>query len=104
MIMASASKKKIFISGSKTISKLTDNMIDILDKIIKEGDTVLVRDSYSVDFAVQKYLLQNDYTDVIVYCSGEQPRNHIVGTVHSCAKEAAGLKGRAFQTAETPRT
>ena len=97
VIMSNTSKKKIFISGSKSISKLTDNMHDILDKIIKEGDTILVGDCYGVDLAVQKYLLQNDYTEVIVYCSGEQPRNHIVGTVHSCAKEAAGLKGRAFQ-------
>ena len=52
---------------------------------------------FCADLAVQKYLLQKGYTDVIVYCSGEQPRNHVVGAVHSCAKEAAGLKGRAFQ-------
>ena len=76
---------------------LTDNMIDILDKIIKEGNTILVGDCYGVDLAVQKHLLQKGFTDVVVYCSGEQPRNHIVGMVHSCAKEAAGLKGREFQ-------
>ena len=95
--MVKTSKKKIFISGSKSISKLTEKMLAVLDKIMQDGDTVLVGDCYGVDLAVQKYLLEKGYTDVIIYCSGEQPRNHVVGTVHSCAKDAAGLKGRAFQ-------
>lgn len=95
--MADSSKKKVFISGSKSISKLKAEMCEILDKIIRDGDTILVGDCYGVDLAVQKYLLQKGYTDVIVYCSGEKPRKHVVGTVRSCAKEAVGLKGRAFQ-------
>lgn len=95
--MANTTKKKVFISGSKSISKLTDEMLAALDKIIQDGDTILVGDCYGADLAVQKYLLEKGYTNVIVYCSGEQPRHHFVGTVHSCAKEAAGLKGRAFQ-------
>jgi surfactin synthase thioesterase subunit len=95
--MKKKTNKKIFISGSKSISKLTDEMFAVLDKVMQDGDTILVGDCYGADFAVQKYLLQKGYTDVIVYCSGEQPRKHVVGTVHSCAKEAAGLKGKAFQ-------
>ena len=93
-------KKKVFISGSKSISKLTDEMLAALDKIIQDGDTILVGDCYGVDLAVQKYLLEKGYTDVIVYCSGEQPRHHLIGTVRSCAMEAADLKGRAFQYAK----
>lgn len=95
--MANATKKKVFISGSKSISKLTEEMCEILDKIIRDGGTILVGDCYGADLAVQKYLLQKDYADVIVYCSGERPRHHLVGNIYSCAKEAAGLKGRAFQ-------
>lgn len=95
--MADSSKKKVFISGSKSISKLTEKMLAVLDKIVQDGDTILVGDCYGVDLAVQKYLLEKGYADVVVYCSGEQPRNLVVGTVHSCAKDAAGLKGRAFQ-------
>ena len=95
--MANTTKKKVFISGSKSISKLSAEMFGILDQIIQDGYTILVGDCYGVDLAVQNYLLQKGYTDVVVYCSGEQPRHHLVGTVHSCAKEAAGLKGRAFQ-------
>jgi len=95
--MKKKTNKKIFISGSKSISKLSAEMFEVLDKIIQDGDTILVGDCYGVDLAVQKYLLQKGYTDVLVYCSGELPRNHVVGVIHSCAKEAAGLKGRAFQ-------
>lgn len=64
---------------------------------MQNGDIILVGDCYGADLAVQKYLLKNGYTDVVVYCSGEQPRNHVVGTILSCANESAGLKGRAFQ-------
>lgn len=95
--MEDSTKKKIFISGSKSISKLTDKMLAVLDKIMRDGDTILVGDCYGADLAVQKYLLKNGYTDVVVYCSGEQPRNYVVGTILSCANESAGLKGRAFQ-------
>ena len=64
--MADSSKKKVFISGSKSISKLTEKMLAVLDKIVQDGDTVLVGDCYGADLAVQKYLLQKGYTDVIV--------------------------------------
>jgi len=95
--MTDSSKKKVFISGSKSISKLTEKMLAVLDKIVQDGDTILVGDCYGVDLAVQKYLQEKGYADVVVYCSGEQPRNHVVGAVHSCSKEAVGLEGRAFQ-------
>ena len=95
--MTNMIKKKVFISGSKSISKLTEEMLAILDKIVQDGDSVLVGDCYGVDLAVQKYLLTKGYADVFVYCSGEQPRHHLIGMIHSCAKDAMGLKGRAFQ-------
>lgn len=97
VFMTDSIKKKVFISGSKSISKLTEKMFAVLDKIMQNGDTILVGDCYGADLAVQKHLQKNGYTDVVVYCSGEQPRNLVVGTVYSCAKESAGLKGRAFQ-------
>ena len=58
--MADSSKKKIFISGSKSISKLTEEMLSALDKIIQDGDTILVGDCHGADLAVQKYLLKKD--------------------------------------------
>lgn len=52
--MVKSIKKKVFISGSKSISKLTNKMLAVLDKIIQDGDTILVGDCYGADLAVQK--------------------------------------------------
>jgi hypothetical protein len=45
------------------------------------------------------YLDSKGYSNVIVYCSGETPRNNFVtgAKVCSCAEAAKGLTGSAFQ-------
>lgn len=90
---------KFFISGSKSISKLPEKAKSLLDEHIALGTEFLVGDCYGVDAVVQKYLDSKGYSNVIVYCSGETPRNNFVtgAKVHSCAKAAKGLTGRAFQ-------
>ena len=90
---------KIFISGSKSISKLPDLAKIFIDQFIENIDEILVGDCYGVDAAVQMYLDSKGYSNVIVYCSGETPRNNFVtgAKVRSCAEAAKGLTGRAFQ-------
>ena len=89
---------KLFVSGSKSISVLPDEVKAILDEHIALGTEFLVGDCYGVDAAVQMYLDSKGYSNVIVYCSGETPRNNYVtgAKVHSCAEAAKGLTGRAF--------
>ena len=67
-------------------------------RYIKKGMEILVGDCYGVDSAVQKYLDQQNYANVTVYCSGEKPRNYFLtgGRVQSCAGLSKGLNGRAF--------
>jgi hypothetical protein len=90
---------KIFISGSKSISKLPELAKTFIDQFIENNDEILVGDCYGVDAAVQMYLDSKGYSNVIVYCSGETPRNNFVtgAKVRSCAEIAKGLTGRAFQ-------
>ncbi len=90
---------KIFISGSKSISKLPELAKIFIDQFIENNDEILVGDCYGVDAAVQMYLDSKGYSNVIVYCSGETPRNNFVtgAKVRSCAEAAKGLTGRAFQ-------
>lgn len=89
---------KLFISGSKSISVLPDEVKSILDEHIAMGTEFLVGDCYGVDVAVQKYLESKGYRDVTIYCSGEAPRNNFVtgAKVHSFAEAAKGLTGSAF--------
>ena len=90
---------KVFISGSKSISALSEEVKSLLDEHIALGTEFLVGDCYGVDAAVQMYLDSKGYRNVTIYCSGETPRNNYVtgAKVHSCAEAAKGLTGSAFQ-------
>ena len=90
---------KLFISGSKSISKLPEKAKSSLDEHIALGTEFLVGDCYGVDVAVQKYLESKGCGNVTIYCSGETPRNNFVtgAKVYSCAEAAKGLTGSAFQ-------
>ena len=92
------SPQKLFVSGSKSISKLSDAATGLLDDAIKKGMEILVGDCYGVDAAVQKFFDQRNYANVTVYCSGEKPRNLFLtnGRVRSCSLLSKGLNGRAF--------
>ena len=89
---------KLFVSGSKSISTLSEDFISVLKEAVAEGAEILVGDCYGVDSAVQKLLAELEYSNVTVYCSGEVPRNYFLkeGKIHSCAESAKGLKGRAY--------
>ena len=89
---------KIFVSGSKSISKLPDLAKIFIDQFIENIDEILVGDCYGVDAAVQMYLDSKGYRNVTIYCSGETPRNNFVtgAKVRSCAEAAKGLTKSAF--------
>ncbi len=89
---------RVFISGSKSISKLPEEVKSLLDSYIVTGAEILVGDSYGVDAAVQMYLDSKGYSNVIVYCSGMTPRNNFAPSakICSCAENAVGLTGRSF--------
>ncbi len=89
---------KIFISGSKSISKLPDLAKTFIDQFIENNDEILIGDCYGVDAVVQKYLEFKGFSNVTVYCSGVTPRNNFVSAakIRSCAEAAKGLTGSAF--------
>jgi len=91
--------KKVFVSGSKSISTLSIEFLEHLSLAIQERAEILVGDCYGVDMAVQKYLADINYPNVTVYCSGEKPRNLFLekGNIHSCIELSKGLTGREFQ-------
>lgn len=90
---------KIFISGSKSISKLPELAKAFIDQFIENGDEILIGDCYGVDAVVQKYLESKGYSNVTIYCSGVTPRNNFVSAakIHSCTETAKGLTGSEFQ-------
>jgi adenine-specific DNA-methyltransferase len=89
---------KIFISGSKSISKLPDLAKVFIDQIIENNDEILIGDCYGVDVVVQKYLELKGFNNITIYCSGVIPRNNFTSAakIHSCAEAAQGLTGSEF--------
>ena len=96
----SKNMQKVFISGSKTISKLNDEFLKLLSEAVQASSEILIGDCYGVDTLVQQYLADLHYKNVTIYCSGQKPRNCIDQSwkIHSCSKQAMGLKGRQFHT------
>jgi hypothetical protein len=67
----------IFIGGSRAASKLSAAIRARLDEVvIKPGHTVFIGDANGADKAVQQYLAQRQYPNVVVFCM-ERPRNNI---------------------------
>ena len=86
---------KIFVSGSKTIKTLSDEVKTYIKELALMGNEFIIGDCYGVDFAVQKYLLAINAKRVTVYCSGLAPRyNAGEFTPVSCFAE--GLNGYEF--------
>lgn len=68
---------KVFISGSMRIKRLDKNVLTRINNILEKNYGVIVGDADGVDSSVQKYLKQKGVKSVLVYCTGNRPRNNL---------------------------
>ncbi len=68
---------KVFIGGSRRLSRLNKQIKDRLNSIIDKGLRVIIGDANGVDKAVQRYLAQMNYENVAVFCMAGICRNNI---------------------------
>jgi hypothetical protein len=68
---------RVFIGGSRRVSRLNDSVRERLDRIIKGGFPIVIGDANGADKAVQRYLFENGYSNVEVFCSDDTCRNNI---------------------------
>jgi hypothetical protein len=68
---------KVFIGGSRRLSKLNKKITHILDRVINKEYTVLVGDANGADKAVQSYFVNKNYNNVVVYCMQNGCRNNL---------------------------
>ena len=59
---------KVFIGGSRNVSRLNQTITKRLDNIVQRELPVLVGDANGADKAVQRYLAKCGYRHVTVYC------------------------------------
>jgi len=68
---------KVFISGSMRIKNLDNNVLERINNIVGFHYQIIVGDADGVDTSIQSHLFSLNNTHVVVYCSGEEPRNNI---------------------------
>ncbi len=68
---------KVFIAGSRRLSRLSKDVRRRIDNIVDKGFTVIVGDANGVDKAVQRYLNSRRYNNVMVFCMEGGCRNNI---------------------------
>ena len=59
---------KVFISGSIKIRRINWDIKCRLNKILSKNYLILLGDANGVDKAVQEYLTERKYCNVIIYC------------------------------------
>jgi len=71
--------KKVFFSGSRRLGKLNKDLRIRADKIIAQGFLILLGDANGADRAMQQYLAERSYKNVVIFCAGQTCRNNIGG-------------------------
>lgn len=87
---------KIFIGGSRSITRIPAAVQVRLDRIVERGFEVLVGDAPGVDTAIQRELQKRGHKPVTVYCSGTKPRNNLGDWPVEAVPVPPGVQGFAF--------
>jgi hypothetical protein len=82
------------------IKNLDKNVVERINNILNSGYQVIIGDADGIDSSVQEYLKSKVCDSVVVYCSGEQPRNNLGNWVLERVSTNASPGTRAFFTAK----
>lgn len=88
----------VFMAGSRDISRLNADIRGRLSNIISNRFDIIVGDANGADKALQKFLFDINYENVIVYCSGLTCRNNVGAWKTFYVDVDKKFKGRDFYT------
>jgi hypothetical protein len=88
----------VFISGSRKIIRLSNDVKARLDIIRDKKMHILVGDANGADKAFQAYLANQGYENVRVFCAGSTCRNNVGLWSEEHITTPARAKGREFYT------
>jgi len=86
---------RVFIGGSRAISKLNAPLREKLDDFIQRGCTIFIGDANGADKAAQQHLASRAYQFVVVYCM-DRCRNNIGGWATKRIARPAGPRDFAY--------
>lgn len=87
---------KVFIAGSRKLSRITSEVKTRIETMIEKGFTILVGDANGADKAVQRYLAEKGYRDVIVHCMAANCRNNVGDWPTREITAPKGVRGFAY--------
>jgi hypothetical protein len=70
---------KVFIGGSRKISRINKEIKTRIDNLINLNFTILLGDANGVDKSVQTYLFSKNYNNIYIFCVNNFCRNNIGG-------------------------
>lgn len=88
--------KKVFMGGSRRVSRLNPEIRRHLDRIIEQGLEVLVGDANGADKAFQRYFKDRGYSNVHVFCMSGRCRNNLGNWPSEEVTAPEGVTGRNF--------
>ena len=68
---------KVFLGGSRKMGRLNQAVKERTGNIITNGYLILLGDANGADKAMQRYLAEKNYRNVLVFCMGDVCRNNI---------------------------
>lgn len=88
----------VFLSGSRNIGRLNDMIRGRIQNMVEQGLRIVVGDANGADKALQTYLAEAQYTNVVVFCAGKVCRNNVGGWQVKQIDVDPKIKGRDFYT------
>lgn len=88
----------VFLSGSRKIGRLNNEIRLRMQKIVEQRFQVVVGDANGADKAMQSYLAEQEYPKVSVFCAGSVCRNNVGSWEVKNVNVDKKLKGRDFYT------
>jgi len=83
----------VFVAGSRQISRLPAEVRIRLATMIEKGFQILVGDANGADKAVQRYLAERSYPNVLVHCMQGRCRNNLGKWPTREVAAPSGVKG-----------
>jgi len=68
---------KVFIGGSRKISRINQEIKNRIDNLIKNNSIILIGDANGVDKSIQAYLFSKNYKNVYIFCVNNECRNNL---------------------------
>ena len=88
----------VFVAGSRNLKQFSPEIRERLENLISGSYEILVGDAHGADKAVQKFFLEKNYPNVVIYCSGNTCRNNTGDWPVHNVPVPSDARGRDFYT------